>query len=441
MSQRASHDHAKSRHRTKELVRDSHVHDRSRRDAKDPDNKAAGSEKKSKEPVKRGKEREKLLECMVCAEDKVPESKVAHLACGHNMCHDCLRRVFELSTTDAQHMPPKCCNRNIPIKHVYSIFDSAFKNKWNEKQEEFRCKKPVYCPTKGCGDFILPSKYKIDDLGRNYGRCRKCNTKVCAICSGIWHSNKTCPETKDSVVFKKLAKEEGWRECEKCKATVERTEGCNHMTCRCGHQFCMVCGRKWKTCSCVLFNEEVIREWREREIREWRDQERFEVDEDNVFEIWRIPEHRGRAPRNYQEEMDMRREQERADEEFARQLQDFGLDEHHWLPPHRHRFPDWANAAPNMPMGWGDLPLHHYEHHHGHHHAQHHPFRADFDPAEAAARHRRHHHHDAHGGFGGEHREFRDRERREAWHHPSRDRSNSPETRQRRRDVIDFMYD
>lgn len=26
---------------------------------------------------------------------------------------------------------------------------------------------------------------------------------------------------------------------------LEKTEGCNHMTCKCGHQFCYLCGERW----------------------------------------------------------------------------------------------------------------------------------------------------------------------------------------------------
>jgi hypothetical protein len=28
---------------------------------------------------------------------------------------------------------------------------------------------------------------------------------------------------------------------------VEKTSGCDHMTCRCGYQFCYICGGKWSS--------------------------------------------------------------------------------------------------------------------------------------------------------------------------------------------------
>jgi hypothetical protein len=50
----------------------------------------------------------------------------------------------------------------------------------------------------------------------------------------------------------RLAEEEGWKRCSKCRALVEHREACQHMTCRCGYQFCYVCCRRWCTCSCTM---------------------------------------------------------------------------------------------------------------------------------------------------------------------------------------------
>ncbi|KAL2133794.1 hypothetical protein VTI74DRAFT_1651 [Chaetomium olivicolor] len=33
--------------------------------------------------------------------------------------------------------------------------------------------------------------------------------------------------------------------CQRCHRLVTRSEGCNHMTCICGHEFCVICGKTW----------------------------------------------------------------------------------------------------------------------------------------------------------------------------------------------------
>merc|ERR1712224_491216 len=40
--------------------------------------------------------------------------------------------------------------------------------------------------------------------------------------------------------------EESTTNCSQCKHAVHKFTGCNHMTCRCGHQFCYICGGPWE---------------------------------------------------------------------------------------------------------------------------------------------------------------------------------------------------
>lgn len=48
----------------------------------------------------------------------------------------------------------------------------------------------------------------------------------------------------------------------KCNHMIELAEGCYHMTCRCGYQFCYNCGSEWvdkkPICSCPLWDEDNI---------------------------------------------------------------------------------------------------------------------------------------------------------------------------------------
>ncbi|EKG19838.1 Zinc finger RING-type protein [Macrophomina phaseolina MS6] len=198
---------------------------------------------------------EKKYDCMICL-DEVRASRCPRLPCGHRMCHTCLKRQFELSVRDPQHMPPRCCtNDHIPLKFVDRIFDTKFKVLWNKKYQEYTAKNRTYCPTRGCGEWIKPSHVRVDPaVGRKYGKCPRCRGKVCMKCGGRWHLRKECPKDEDAQQFAEMAKESGWQRCYNCKAMVELKEGCNHMTCRCTAQFCMLCGAKWKTCECPWFN-------------------------------------------------------------------------------------------------------------------------------------------------------------------------------------------
>ncbi|KAL6881177.1 hypothetical protein J3F83DRAFT_38159 [Trichoderma novae-zelandiae] len=202
------------------------------------------------------KEKRKGVQCVICMED-TPSSQGADLKCGHRMCNACMKRNFEMSIHDPQHMPPRCCtNSHIPLKHVDKLFDNAFKMTWNRKFAEYSTGNRVYCPSKRCGEWIKPTSFYRGEDGRRVARCSRCKTKVCPRCNSKWHSSTECPRDEQTNKFLDQAKEEGWKRCYKCKSMVELKEGCNHMTCRCGAQFCMICGTKWKSCSCPWFNYE-----------------------------------------------------------------------------------------------------------------------------------------------------------------------------------------
>ncbi|OJD20982.1 hypothetical protein ACJ73_07681 [Blastomyces percursus] len=207
----------------------------------------------------------RTVTCLTCLDD-IPASKAAQLACSHSMCEDCLKRVFTMSVTDPQHMPPKCCTSDhIPLRHVDKLFDVEFKINWNKKYQEFTTENRVYCPAKGCGEWIKPSQIHLDISGgatggRRFGICGSCSMKVCGLCNGQWHTGSECPKDDETRRFVEAAKENGWQRCPGCSAMVELTEGCNHMTCRCGAEFCIICAARWKTCACPWFNYRYVPE-------------------------------------------------------------------------------------------------------------------------------------------------------------------------------------
>ncbi|KAJ6571825.1 hypothetical protein B0H19DRAFT_669822 [Mycena capillaripes] len=104
----------------------------------------------------------------------------------------------------------------------------------------------IYCPHKGCEETFSAS-----DDGKTLVQCPRCGGSLCQACKCIWHEQLTCEmyqalpidqRAPEDAVFATLAKQERWRQCPNCSATVELKYGCNHITCLCKHHFCYTCG-------------------------------------------------------------------------------------------------------------------------------------------------------------------------------------------------------
>lgn len=136
-----------------------------------------------------------------------------------------------------------------------------------------------YCPTPDCGLFV-----PLDNANTPFRRARcKSGHLTCIDCRQVAHADAMqCVKNQDMELVQRLAAEEGWRRCHRCHTMIEHRTACRHITCRCGAEFCMVCGAAWWTCGCTerqldeikqraLRNSERRREQEERERREVRE--------------------------------------------------------------------------------------------------------------------------------------------------------------------------
>lgn len=267
------------------------------------------------------------VDCLTCGTE-VPAAKAAKLDCGHYWCHSCLKRIFKLAVQDPAHMPPKCCMPEpIPITQVAKLFDLPFKLRFNKKLDEYNTKNRIYCPNKRCGVWIRPTSF-VKSGGRKHACCHKCGTKACIHCGQKLHRSLECPKDPEIMKLVEQAEQQGWKRCFNCNAMVELKEGCNHMTCRCLAEFCMVCGKKWKTCDCPWFNHSnvlpddgLLPEPIEVVIRRVRAayEEIFAAPAPDLPPIQQ-------ARRGYRAELNRRRRQEAEDQELARRMQAAAFD-------------------------------------------------------------------------------------------------------------------
>ncbi|KAL2129682.1 hypothetical protein VTI74DRAFT_7448 [Chaetomium olivicolor] len=192
--------------------------------------------------------------CVSCMERHPGFNLTQPLSCGHEYCRDCLRSLFTASLSDETLFPPKCCREAIPIDSCKAFLTRDVLRRYNAKKLEFDTpiSNRTYCHVKGCSTFVPPA-FIINDVAYC---CRAgCSGQTCTVCKAASHPNSDCPEDLATQDMLRLAAAECWQRCYSCARFVELNTGCNHITCRCGAQFCYVCGAIWKTCGCAQWDE------------------------------------------------------------------------------------------------------------------------------------------------------------------------------------------
>ncbi|KAK0733931.1 hypothetical protein B0T26DRAFT_595436, partial [Lasiosphaeria miniovina] len=204
-------------------------------------------------------------QCVSCLEDITPKDGVKTVC--HYYCAECFERLIEVTLTSEAQWPPKCCLNPIPFRTIARHVGDELLQQYKDKDEEYKVpvENRIYCSEPDCGEWVR----KVDQA-RKTARCSKGHT-MCLLCRGAPHDTaEACPQDRDRLLTDQLAEEEGWRRCIRCSVLVEHREACQHMTCRCGAEFCYVCGAAWCTCACniAMLNEIKQRAAQRRQVRE-----------------------------------------------------------------------------------------------------------------------------------------------------------------------------
>ncbi|KAK3693569.1 hypothetical protein B0T22DRAFT_476404 [Podospora appendiculata] len=187
------------------------------------------------------------VECVSCLDDIDPASGIK-TAC-HYYCGECFQRLIATALENEAQWPPKCCLTNISFLTITRHISGELMEQYREKDAEYSIpvQDRLYCSQPDCGEWIK----KVDKANKT-AQCSQGHT-MCILCRQAPHSlNEPCPQNRDQQLADQLAEEEGWRHCYNCHVLVEHRDACQHMTCRCGAQFCYVCGEQWRTCGCTL---------------------------------------------------------------------------------------------------------------------------------------------------------------------------------------------
>ncbi|KAI1415369.1 IBR finger domain-containing protein [Hypoxylon sp. FL1857] len=193
-------------------------------------------------------EGEEVRTCEACRDDKYT-AELARAPCQHEYCGSCLSHIFRNAMMDESLFPPRCCRETIPLDENLAFLDADVVQEFGRKSVEYSTPRRTYCHNTQCNAFIPPANYAND-----IATCTECGSKTCMTCKGASHEDG-CPHDEELQQTLQMARDLHWQRCSSCGTYIEQNTGCNHMTCRCGHEFCYLCGAVWKTCACEQWDE------------------------------------------------------------------------------------------------------------------------------------------------------------------------------------------
>ncbi|KAI1756079.1 hypothetical protein F4782DRAFT_484714 [Xylaria castorea] len=184
--------------------------------------------------------------CNICF---TPADGPVVLGCGHTYCTDCFKGLCRNSTTQAD-MSVACtgaedkCKNAIPLREIQAHVDpSTFEQLLESSFSMYIARRPSqfhYCPTPDCGYIYRPASASASS---SWHMCLKCLQRICRSCHAN-HDGRRCGEYRASQAFEAYKHENrsSVKDCPKCKTTVEKIDGCNHMKCGgCNVHLCWVC--------------------------------------------------------------------------------------------------------------------------------------------------------------------------------------------------------
>lgn len=240
----------------------------------DEDENKQGTENKEKERPQLKSRRT----CMVCFEDVIESStanntktnlsKVStrYLPCfkDHFTCDTCWRGILD---SNPQSACCPLCRLPLPLKAAEMLLPKAkyqrvlqlVAEKYVQTAHDLR-----WCPAAGCTMCLqLPGgeSGKVAEMAAASGKgidayCSYCTHSSCWSCGEGSHEPASCTQASEwSAELANLramapVSDQRWlaqhaKRCPGCNAFIQRTGGCNHMTCGCGKHWCWECGRDW----------------------------------------------------------------------------------------------------------------------------------------------------------------------------------------------------
>ncbi|KAL6470407.1 hypothetical protein MHYP_G00215260 [Metynnis hypsauchen] len=218
----------------------------------------------------------KVFCCSICFSEKLGSSCMLFKECQHVYCKACMKEYFEIQIRDGKvqclNCPePKCTSVATPsqVKLLVGEDDFARYDRLLLQSSLDRMADVVYCPRKSCCMAVML------EPDTTMGLCPSCRYAFCTLCKRAYHGLSHCLPTVDELrnlqeeylsaskedqrfleqrygkqviqraveeSFSRKWLEENSKNCPCCGTHIQKTQGCNKMTCSSCHQyFCWIC--------------------------------------------------------------------------------------------------------------------------------------------------------------------------------------------------------
>jgi hypothetical protein len=178
-------------------------------------------------------------QCPICFDDI---SSPFRLGCGHRYCITCIRHLaLSMLDSDDPQFPLVCMSDEgrcaapialptleelIPANTFGRLLEIAYTTYIARRPAELK-----YCATPDCTQI-----YRAADAGTAKGaQCPACFVRVCTGCGDEPHEGVSCDEQRRA---KNWDADDAWmaeqdvKRCPACSVLMQKTEGCNHMSCK-----------------------------------------------------------------------------------------------------------------------------------------------------------------------------------------------------------------
>jgi hypothetical protein len=195
------------------------------------------------------------VECAICFSD-VPRAESFALRCGHLFCRTCYAAHLSAQLSSGK-LTARCmragCKVAVPPLAWFELLNAADFSRFRRLSlQAFVDRSPVsaFCANpKGC-ERVIFWPHVIQATSTALIECQ-CGHRMCWGCLSAPHAPASCAQVKDFSSASGVAADALWiarntKPCPKCHVSIEKNEGCMHMTCSsCRYEYCWLCLQCW----------------------------------------------------------------------------------------------------------------------------------------------------------------------------------------------------